>query len=176
MHRACVPIGPHFWTERQIQLIARIVFPFGIAILAVAYGLTAYGLPRMGLQEGFGPGLFPGLIACLVVTLALIEIVSRFVAYRKHQGAIPESEATTPDTDSINIQDFFNVAIIAGAVIATVIAIPLIGFVPAGTAIVFALSIVMGTRPIWKSLVIAFFTSGLVYLIFAKGFNVLFAF
>ena len=158
-------------------MTAPVLFPLAIAVLAVAYGIAAFGFPRMELQEGFGPGLFPGIIACLVALLALSETLAQVARHRRRDSGSKISATGVSTSDrGLRLDDFTNAAIVTFAVIATVIAIPLIGFVPAGSAIVFALCILMGARPIWKGLVIAIATSGAIYLIFSKGFNVLFAF
>lgn len=158
-------------------MTASVLFPLAITFLAVAYGFAAYSFPWMGLQEGFGPGLFPGIIAGLIAVLAGVEFIIQRTASRRASRAqtMPESQhlSAAPDVER---EDFTGAGIVIIAVIATVLAIPVIGFMPAGTALVFALSFVMGSRPLWKGLLIAVATSVSIYLIFAKGFNVIFAF
>ncbi len=157
--------------------MTRILFPLAILALAATYGLVAFGFPQMGLQEGFGPGFFPNAIAIIVALLAVWEVLVRVGEYRRRTaGAEGGPDLDDQAEPALNISDLTSAAIVIAAVIATVIAIPIVGLVPAGTAMVFALSIVMGTRPLWKGLLIAVLTSGAIYLTFAKGFNVIFAF
>jgi hypothetical protein len=154
-----------------------VLFPLAIFVLAVAYGLTAIGFPRMGLQEGFGPAFFPSAIAVIVAFLALWETLVQVGDYRHQTGK--EGEGLHPlnhPKPPMSFGDLTSAGIVILAVIATVFAIPLVGLVAAGTAMVFALSIVMGTRPVWKCFLIALITTGAIYLAFAKGFKIIFAF
>lgn len=156
---------------------ARFLFPAFIALVAIGYGLMAREFPSMPLQEGFGPGLFPGLIAATLGVLAAVEAVSQFLAYRRAGQTAPVSGATaeTPDR-GVNLAELRAVVILVACVIATVWAIPLVGLIPAAAGLVFVLSTAMGTRPLWKSLLISVVTAVLVYVVFAKAFNVVFAF
>jgi energy-converting hydrogenase Eha subunit C len=155
----------------------RVLFPLSILVLAVAYGLAAIGFSRMGLQEGFGPGFFPSAIAAIVALLALWEMLVRVGDYRRQTAKAGEgSHRLDHPQPPLSFGDLTSAGIVSVAVVATVVAIPVVGRVGAGTAMVFALSIVMGTRPLWKGFLIALITTGAIYLAFAKGFKVIFAF
>lgn len=153
------------------------LFPLAIFVLAVVYGLIAISFPRLDLQEGFGPGLFPSAIALIVAFLALWEILVQVGDYRhqsrKEGDGLHRLGHSKP---SLSFGDLTSAGMVILAVIATVLAIPLVGLAVAGTAMVFALSIVMGTRPLWKGFLIALVTTGAIYLTFAKGFKIIFAF
>lgn len=154
-----------------------VLFPLAIFVLAVAYGLAAISFPRLGLQEGFGPGLFPSAIALIVAFLALWEILVQVGDYRHQTGkeGVGLHRRGHPKPP-MSFGDLISAGIVILAVIATVFAIPLVGLAVAGTAMVFALSIVMGTRPLWKGFLIALVTTVAIYLTFTKGFNIIFAF
>lgn len=156
---------------------ARFLFPAFIALVAVGYGLMARQFPAMPLQEGFGPGLFPGLIAAAVGVLATLEAASQFLTYRRlKQETSGGKAAGEADIGGLTLAELRAVAILVAAVVATVWAIPRVGLVPAAAGLVFVLATAMGTRPLWKSLVMAVITASLVYVVFAEAFNVVFAF
>ncbi len=155
-----------------------VLFSGGILIAAIAFGVIALGFPWMSLQEGFGPGLFPILIAGAIGILALFEFLARFGDLRRswRKAKAPSDAEISTLPIGVTGADLVSAAIVIVAVVATVLLIPVITFVPAGACLIFVLSLVMGTRPIWKCAAIAVFAAGTIYLIFAKGFNVIFAF
>ncbi|MGI9568368.1 MAG: tripartite tricarboxylate transporter TctB family protein [Desulfobulbia bacterium] len=158
--------------------MGQILFPGVISILAIYYGLIAQTYPSMSLEEGFGPGLFPTGIALVVAVLAAVECYRQFslfrlVKKRSDSAGIQQFEAHSSE---IYLSELLGAGFIIVTVIVTVFAIPFIGFIPASALTIFTLSTFMGTRPIWKSAAIALVTAAIIYLVFAKGFNVIFAF
>lgn len=156
---------------------ARFLFPAFIVLVAIGYGIMARDFPNMPLQEGFGPGLFPGLIAATLGVLAALEAVSQLLAHRRLKQETSAGTGTgDAEASGLTLAELRAVAILVTSVVATVWAIPRIGLVPAAAALVFVLSTAMGTRPLWKSLVVSVITAGVVYAVFAEAFNVVFAF
>ena len=155
-----------------------ILFPGAVTVFAIYYGWIAQTYPSMSLQEGFGPGLFPTGIAFVVAVLSAIECYRQYSLFRhlKRSSEPTGSQHIEIEQGEISLAELLSTGIIIVIVIATVFAIPIIGFVPASALTIFALSTFMGTRPIWKSASIALITATTIYLIFAKGFNVIFAF
>ncbi len=155
-----------------------VFFPGAIAIFAICYGLIAQTYPSMSLEEGFGPGLFPTGIAFVVAALSAIECYRQYSQLRllKSRSEPVDSQQLEFEYGEISLAELLSTGIIIVTVIATVFAVPFIGFIPASSLTIFALSTFMGTRPIWKSAATALITATTIYLIFAKGFNVIFAF
>lgn len=150
-------------------MIGRIFFPFLLLLFALTYGVMAQRFPTMGLQEGFGPGLFPTIITSLIGFFALVEIVRQFAAYRR--------ETLSAGLDwGISLREVANSLIIILCVVAAVLSIPLIGFIAASAILVLILSIVMGMRPLWKSAAISICLAIGLYFVFSEGFGVVFAF
>lgn len=150
-------------------MIGRIFFPFLLFAVALTYGFAAQKFPSMGLQEGFGPGLFPTIIASVICIFTLIEGIRQIFAFISRQPGVSINWGVTS-------REFFNSVIVVLCVVAAVIAMPYFGFVAASTALVFVLSMVMGLRPIWKSVAISFLIAGGLFLVFSEGFGVVFAF
>ena len=155
-----------FFKLGAYNVIGRIFFPGIILVSAGIYGIAAVGFPEMELQEGFGPGLFPKLIALVVAVLCVFEIMREVIAGR--------GQEKSPNDWGISSHEFVNSAILVVAVVVALILMPHVGFVVAGTALVMFLSVIMGLRPLWKSLVAsALITTGL-YGVFSEGFGVIF--
>ncbi len=146
--------------------IGRILFPSFLLLSAVAYGAAAQNFPHMDLQEGFGPGFFPSIVAAALCLLALAEAARRLVEHLSERG----------DRPSGGRRDLLNASLLAGVVVAAVLSMPVVGFVPASTALVFCLSVAMGMRPLWKSALASLLVAVSVHFIFSRGFAVLFVF
>ena len=154
-------------------MAARIIFPAVIALLAVMYGWIAQGYPSMSLEEGFGPGLFPAIIAAVVGALAVAEVIIQSVR------ATRSNEQFTGDDlpqVSISLREFVATCGLVLLVVATVIAIRHIGFIPAASALVFVLSTAMGVRPIWLSAAASAVLAFTAHLIFSGLFGLVLAF
>ena len=123
----------------------------------------------MGLQEGFGPGFFPTIITLIVGLFALIEGARQIANYRR-----PGSDRSPNWSDGF--RELTNSLIVASCVVGSVLSMPYIGFIPASAAMVLVLSIIMGLRPLWKSVAVSLLLSVGLYLVFSKGFGVVFAF
>ena len=141
-----------------------ILFPFFLLLAALAYGVAAQNFPDMGLQEGFGPGFFPTIIAAVTCLFSLVECARQL--RRSEPDAAPGEAA----------HDFLNGFILAGCVVAAVLSMPFIGFVAASAALVLILSITMGLRPLWKSGLVSLLIAAALHLVFSQGFGVLFVF
>ena len=150
-------------------MLGRIFFPFSLFLLALAYGLAAQRFPAMGLQEGFGPGLFPTIITSIVGLFALVEGTRQVLRYRRTRAAAGADWG-------VGFREVSNSVIVVASVVAAVLAMPHVGFVPASAALVLVLSAVMGMRPLWKSVSLSLFLAAGLYLIFSEGFGVVFAF
>ena len=150
-------------------VIGRIFFPFFLFFSAFTYGLVAQRFPTMGLQEGFGPGLFPTIITAIIGLFALIEGLRQIAEYRR-------SKSTEKADWGISLREATNSLIVIFCVVASVLSMPYVGFIPASAALVLVLSIVMGLRPLWKSAAVSLFLAVGLYLIFSEGFGVVFAF
>ncbi|MBI4458110.1 tripartite tricarboxylate transporter TctB family protein [Candidatus Uhrbacteria bacterium] len=147
-------------------------------MLAIAYGVVGDNYPAMGLQEGFGPGLFPVIIAGVVAVFAVLETVQNTLILRKIQKAPIESgvAAVAGPASGVDGHEFISSLVIVTAVVAAVLLMPVIGFVAASAGLLLVLSMVMGMRPLWKSVAISALVAGSLHLIFSKGFDVVFAF
>ena len=150
-------------------MIGRIFFPFFLFLLALTYGLTAQNFPAMGLQEGFGPGFFPTIIMAIIGLFALIEGMRQIAEYRRLKSSQKADWG-------ISFREFTNSLIVVFCVVAAVLSMPYIGFIPACAAMVLVLSIVMGLRPLWKSAAVSLLLAVGLYLIFSEAFGVVFAF
>ncbi len=150
-------------------MLGRIFFPFFLFFLALAYGLAAQNFPAMGLQEGFGPGFVPTIIMSIVGLFALIEGVRQYLEYRR-------TKATEGLDWGVSPREFSNSVIVIVSVVGAVLAMPHVGFIPASAAMVLVLSIVMGLRPLWKSISLSLLLAVGLYLVFSEGFGVVFAF
>jgi hypothetical protein len=154
-------------------MAARIAFPAVIALLAFMYGWIAQGFPSMSLDEGFGPGLFPGVIAAIVGVLALVEVmIQSMSAYRSNGdpalGDIPHV--------SISLRELAATCLLVALVVATVFAIRHIGFIAAASGLVFGLSLAMGMRPIWVSALSSIAVALSAHFIFSGLFGLVLAF
>ena len=150
-------------------MLGQIFFPFLLFLFAVTYGLMAQGFPAMGLEEGFGPGLFPTIITVLIGLFTLIEVVRQVIAYRR--------KPSTEGLDwGVSLREVVNSLIVAGCVVAAVSSMPYIGFIAASAILVLILSIVMGMRPLWKSAAVSVSLAIGLYFVFSEGFGVIFAF
>ena len=117
----------------------------------------------------------PFIIALVVAALASYEAWATIKQRRKDQISAKEF-VSTETNPFLNRSDITSIMVIVATVTVTVLCIPYFGLFFSGTALVFTLALAMGTRPVWKSLVTALVTSSIVYLIFVKIFNVIFAF
>ena len=149
-------------------MIGRIFFPAMILVCAGIFGIAAVGFPLMELQEGFGPGLFPKFISITVMVLCAFEI-TREIAVAREQGAVKWDWGISRD-------EAINSGILIVAVVSALLAMPSVGFVIAGTALVMFLSVVMGLRPLWKGLLTSATITISLYWIFSEGFGVIFSF
>lgn len=154
-------------------MTARILFPAFIALLAIPYGLIAEGFPVVSLEEGFGPGLFPGIIAIIIGTLAGMEFVVQTV---KALSGSPRQPLDDLPRTSVTFRELLASVCLVGAIIAAVLSIRYIGFVAAGSALVFALSLAMGMRPVWLSAICAIAVAATVHLVFSGAFGLVLAF
>ena len=143
-----------------------ILFPLFLLLAALAYGVMAQDFPDMGLQEGFGPGFFPTIVAAIVCLFSLVECARQLIERRSEPGVAPSGAA----------RDFLSSFILAGCVGAAVLSMPFIGFVAASAALVLILSITMGMRPLWKSVLVSLLIAAALHLVFSQGFGVLFVF
>lgn len=150
-------------------MLGRIFFPFLLFLFALTYGLMAQGFPSMGLQEGFGPGLFPTIITSLIGFFALIEAARQIAAYR-------QTRSTEGIDWGISLREVVNSLIIVLCVIATMLSMPFIGFIASSAILVLILSVVMGMRPLWKSAAVSLLLAIGLYFVFSEGFGVIFAF
>ena len=150
-------------------MLGQIFFPFFLVLVALTYGLAAQRFPPMGLQEGFGPGFFPTIIMAVVGLFALMEGIRQIVDYRRLKSSRKADWG-------ISFREFTNSLIVVFCVVAAVLSMPYIGFIPASAAIVLVLSIVMGLRPLWKCVAVSLLLAVGMYLIFSEAFGVVFAF
>lgn len=159
-------------------MIGRIVFGCCLVVVAIAYGVVGDGYPAMDLQEGFGPGLFPVITAGIVVIFAVLETAQNALILRKIQKAPVESGAAAAagPPSGVDGREFVSSLVIAGAVAAAVLLMPLIGFIAAGAGLLMVLSASMGMRPLWKCAAISVVVAAGLFLVFNKGFDVVFAF
>lgn len=159
-------------------MIGRILFPGAMILSALAYGVTARGFPSMDLQEGFGPGLFPIAVALMVALVAAVEMSRQVFAYRRFKeaprtGADEESKESMP---GVTAREAANSLILVAGVGGAVLLMPYVGFLVASMVLVLGLSLIMGTRPIWKCVLVSVIISVGFYVIFDMGFGVIFAF
>ena len=155
-------------------MAARIAFPAVIALLAFMYGWIALSFPSMSLDEGFGPGLFPGVIAAIVGVLALAEVlIQSMSAYRSNSSGPAQSDIPLV---SISLRELVATCLLVVLVVATVFAIRHVGFIPAASGLVFALSLAMGMRPIWVSALASIAIALSAHLIFSGLFGRVLAF
>lgn len=150
-------------------MIGRIFFPSLLFFLALAYGLTAQRFPKMGLQEGFGPGFFPTIVTSMVGLFALIEAIRQVLEYRR-------TRAVAGADWGVSFREISSSVIVVASVVAAVLAMPYVGFILASAALVLVLFIAMGMRPLWKSIPLSLFFAIGLFLIFSEGFGVVFAF
>ncbi len=154
-------------------MAARIIFPAVIALLAVMYGWIAQGFPSMSLDEGFGPGLFPAFIAATVGVLALAEVVIQSVSASRSN--IDPTQRDIPLV-SISLRELAATCLLVALIVATVFAIRYVGFIPAASGLVFALSLAMGMRPIWVSALSSIAVALSAHFIFSGLFGLVLAF
>lgn len=159
-------------------MIGRIVFGCCLVVLAIAYGVVGDSYPAMGLQEGFGPGLFPVIIAGVVVVFAALETAQNGLIFRKIQKAPVDSgaAAVAGPASGVDGHEIVSSLVIAVAVVVAVLLMPVIGFIAASAALLLVLSVSMGMRPLWKSAAISVLVAASLFLVFNKGFDVVFAF
>jgi Tripartite tricarboxylate transporter TctB family len=155
-------------------MIARILFPAAIAAIAIPFGVIAWNYPAMPLQDGFGPGLFPLIIAITIGGLALCEMVVQLASYSSVQSTDPTE--VDHDSKSVTLGELRAVALLVLAVVGTVFAVRHVGFIAAGSGLLFLLSIAMGMRPFWLAALSAIGATVFFYLIFAKMFGLVMAF
>jgi hypothetical protein len=154
-------------------MAARIVFPAVIALLAFLYGWIAQGFPSMSLDEGFGPGLFPAFIAATVGVLAVAEVlIQSMSAYRSN---IDPAQRDIPLL-SISLRELVATCLLVALIVATVFAIRHVGFIPAASGLVFALSLAMGMRPVWLSALASIAVALSTHFIFSGVFGLVLAF
>lgn len=153
-------------------MIARIIFPATIALLALPYFLIAQAYPEMSLQEGFGPGFFPSIIAAVVGVLALVEALTQLLHYVRDRRRDNAPGATL----GIEWREVWGAGLLVAAVVATVLAVPYTGFTVAACALVFVLSIAMGMRPVWLSALVSVLVGVSIHTIFAHIFGLVIAF
>ena len=149
-------------------MIGQIFFPTVIFVCAGMFGIHATSFPIMELQEGFGPGLFPKLIAVAVMVLCAFEIAREIMVARR-QKKVEMNWGITRD-------EAINCALLIIAVVTALLAMPYVGFVVAGSALVMLLSIIMGLRPLWKGLLTSVIITTSLYWIFSEGFGIIFSF
>lgn len=154
-------------------MAARIIFPACIALLALLYGYIAQGYPSMSLEEGFGPGLFPTIVAAIVGALAVAEVIIQSVRATRSNAALSANDL--PQV-SISLRELVATCGLVLLVVATVFAIRYIGFIAAASALVFALSIAMGVRPIWLSAAASVMVAFTAHFIFSRLFGLVMAF
>jgi len=161
---------------------ANVLFICFVIALALGYGTLAIGYPSMTLQEGYGPGLFPLVIAGFLVALGAAEMIRQVSMAQSRRGVQPTDSQPTaqPGEDKIGLspagRDTANILLLVASVVGAVSAIPYVGFVPATAPLVFVLAVLMGLRPVWVSAGVAIATSGIIYLVFSEAFGVIFAF
>lgn len=154
-------------------MAARILFPAVIALLAVTFGWIAYGLPSMSLNEGFGPGLFPMVLGAIIAMLAVAEVVVQSIKARRSNIEVPDQ--TDPQL-SISLREAGATCLLVALIVGAVVAVRHIGFVPAASGLVFALSLAMGMRPIWMTALASIAVALFAHLIFSEVFGLVLAF
>jgi len=159
-------------------VIGRIVFGCCLVVAAAVYGIVGAGYPGMGLQEGFGPGLFPVIIAAIVAVFAALETAQNVMTLRKINKAPIEADAValTGPAFGVNGGEVVSSAVLVVTVLAAVLMMNVVGFVAASAGLLLVLSAVMGMRPLWKSAAVSVLLAAGLFLIFSKGFDVVFAF
>ena len=157
-------------------MIARIIFPATIALLALPYFLIAQAYPEMSLQEGFGPGFFPSIIAAVVGVLALVEALTQLRHYIRERQRGNTSGMSLGEHLGIEWREVLGAGLLVVTVAATVLAVPYIGFTAAACALVFVLSIAMGMRPIWLSALVSLLVGVSIHTIFSQVFGLVIAF
>lgn len=128
---------------------------FAIVIIAISMGYppSNHGVP--------GPGMFPIIIACLILLSALILVIQTL--------RMPKAKDTKIDLKSKNI---LNVYITMAGLVVYVVLLPMIGLIVT-TSIMLALYIRwFGKRAWWKCILISvLFTMG-IFLLFGSVLNV----
>ena len=147
-------------------------------MFAAAYGVWAQGFPMMGLEEGFGPGLFPTVIATIIFVFAAIDAARQFQAYRRRGRGVAGRHPSAAGRSTLGVtrQEIASASILVAAIVATVLLMPYAGFVVASAGLVLVLTVAMGMRPLWKCAAVSALVAGGLYLVFAEGFGVIFAF
>ncbi|MFA6690250.1 MAG: tripartite tricarboxylate transporter TctB family protein [Sphaerochaetaceae bacterium] len=128
-------------------------FAIIIIVIAAGYPPSNHGVP--------GPGLFPILIACLILISALTLTI--------HTIRMPKEKDVAVDLKSRNV---LNVYVTMAGLIVYVVLLPKVGFIVT-TAVMLTLYIKwFGKYPWWKSLLIGVIFSVAVFLLFGYVLNV----
>lgn len=154
-------------------MIARILFPAVVAALALAFALVAQSYPSMSLQQGFGPGLFPTILGVAVGALALLETA---IQLRRYLRAGHDEGVKQEEEGGLALREAGAAALLVVSVVASILAIPHVGFIPAGAALVFVLSLAMGMRPVWRTALVSLAIAAAIDLVFTKAFGLVMAF
>jgi putative tricarboxylic transport membrane protein len=137
----------------------------GAFILSQA--LAIRGMPGMPV----GPGLFPTITGIgMMVFGALLAFQAWFAPASEANVVVPEADAPQALDTQSSLLNPFSLGILA-CVVASIVLIPILGFLIAGTLVTFAV-VLLGRGRLLTALIFAPVATGLIYAAFVYGFRV----
>lgn len=151
-------------------MFTRFAIPIVAICLSFAYWQIAQSLPKMSLQAGYGPGFFPTIIAGFVILMASLELASVAAQWLSTRTPVADGPAEGATFGA----DLLAASLLVISVATYTLLTPQIGFIAAAATMLLGLSVLMGLRPLWQSVVFSIFASVSLYMIFHKFFGVSF--
>jgi putative tricarboxylic transport membrane protein len=132
-----------------------------LLLVAAAYYWATLQIPDSSLSDEVGAQGLPRILAVLLVGLALLILVRGFLASPKRLATDIDA-AEDPDASPRRALGFL--AIAAGYVLVS----PLVGYGPALALLITAVAIYEGTKPSWRTAVIAIGGAVVFWLLFVQ--------
>jgi len=142
-----------------------VVFALG-GLFVLSQALTIRSMPGMPV----GPGLFPTITGAAMALFGLVLAVQAWFAPETEEPLLVSEGSEAPPAPKSSLLNPFALGILA-CVAASIVLIPVLGFLIAGTLLTFAVVLISGGR--WlTALIFAPVATALVYAAFVYGFRV----
>ena len=153
-----------------------IAVPLAVIGLAGFYWSKWDALPAMPLAAGFGPGFFPAIITGFLVFVSILELIRVFSSHRKSTIEDQANHAAEETFSGWRVagKDLLATGVLVAGVIGYAVLTPVLGFIPAAILMLVWLSLLMGLKPLWRSVLFSIVAAFGLYLVFHEFFGVSF--